>query len=292
VFEYIDGINLRDLVEAHGPLPYGEAIRYTLQIADALAHAWQRNVVHRDIKPSNILVTADGQAKLVDMGLARLHVEEVDEELTATGMTLGTFDYISPEQARDPRAADTRSDIYSLGCTLFFILAGRPPFPGGTLLQKLLSHQADTPPELRDFRPDVPDSIVELIGRMLAKKVEDRVQSPSDLVIALTAVAAELGLSEIQPRLLPLRPRRTPVGRRLTRHVPWLVPVTLLLLSVLGMQLFLWGGRKPAEPPFPKPERIVPRASPEKTNAPAERALLGGRFAAPADTSSALASWM
>ena len=100
VFEYIEGVNIRDLVEKNGPLPLGEAISYLLQVAEALEHASQRHVVHRDIKPSNILVTADGRAKLVDMGLARLRMESDREDLTASGVTLGTFDYISPEQAR------------------------------------------------------------------------------------------------------------------------------------------------------------------------------------------------
>src|SRR5213076_1981479 len=110
-------------------LELAPAVSYTLQIADALAHASRRDVVHRDIKPSNVLITPDGCAKLVDMGLARLHQVEPTSDLTASGVTLGAFDYISPEQARDPRSADSRSDIYSLGCTLYFMLAGRPPFP-------------------------------------------------------------------------------------------------------------------------------------------------------------------
>jgi serine/threonine protein kinase len=119
VFEFIDGINIRDLVEQKGPLTLEETISYTLQIAEALSHASERDVVHRDIKPSNILVTPEGRAKLVDMGLARLHqVESKQDDLTASGVTLGTFDYISPEQARDPRSTDVRGDLYSLGCTL------------------------------------------------------------------------------------------------------------------------------------------------------------------------------
>ena len=97
-------------------------------------------MIHRDIKPSNVLITPDGKAKLVDMGLARLHqVAHADNDLTASGVTLGTFDYISPEQARDPRSADVRSDMYSLGCSFFYMLTGRPPFPDGTVLQKTIA---------------------------------------------------------------------------------------------------------------------------------------------------------
>ena len=149
VFEYIEGTNLRDLVEERGPLPLEEALQYTLQVAEALAHSSSRDVVHRDIKPSNVLVMAGGRVKLVDMGLARLHqVESSSDDLTASGVTLGTFDYISPEQARDPRVADVRSDIYSLGCTLFYLLTGQPPFPEGTALQKLLRHNDEDRPEI------------------------------------------------------------------------------------------------------------------------------------------------
>ncbi|MBX6315909.1 MAG: serine/threonine protein kinase, partial [Isosphaeraceae bacterium] len=122
-FEFIEGMTIRQRVLERGPLPVGEAINYTLQIAGALVHAAERGVVHRDIKPSNIIVTPQGRAKLVDMGLAR-HFERggSDDGLTQSGMTLGTFDYISPEQARDPRDVDVRSDLYSLGCTLFHML--------------------------------------------------------------------------------------------------------------------------------------------------------------------------
>ena len=160
VFEFIEGVNVRVLVERKGPLPLAEAVSYTLQVAEALAHADARAVVHRDIKPSNVLITPEGRVKLIDMGLARLrHADPAVADLTASGVTLGTFDYISPEQARDPRNADIRSDIYSLGCTFFFMLAGQPPFPEGTVLQKLLQHQGDQPPDIRQFRPELPRGV-------------------------------------------------------------------------------------------------------------------------------------
>ena len=233
VFEYIEGENLRDLVLRHGPLPLGEALSYTYQVAHALAHAWQRDVVHRDIKPSNILVTAQGQAKLVDMGLARLHeVEPTDDDLTNTGVTLGTFDYISPEQARDPRSADTRSDIYSLGCTLFYMLAGHPPFARGTAVQKLLQHQAEPPPTLSEIRLGLPESVDRLVARMLAKSVDDRPQSPEEVVQEIGSILLELGLP-LPQTLAPLpiveRPRPTAAWRHV---LPWAAPVAVLLALV------------------------------------------------------------
>lgn len=232
VFEYIDGENIRDLVAERGPLPIAESVSYVYQIAHALAHAWQREVVHRDIKPSNILVTVDGQAKLVDMGLARLRQmnDETEQELTATGITLGTFDYISPEQARDPRLADTRSDIYSLGCTLFYMLAGQAPFAQGTALQKLLQHQSDRPPDLRSFRSDVPDSVSRVVRRMLAKAPADRHQTPIDLIADLAEILEELDTplpfaATTLPWTMP--PRTVPRWRK---HALWSVPLAALIL--------------------------------------------------------------
>ena len=233
VFEYIEGENLRDLVLHHGPLPLGNALSYTYQVAHALAHAWQRNVVHRDIKPSNILVTSQGQAKLVDMGLARLHeVETANDDLTNTGVTLGTFDYISPEQARDPRSADTRSDIYSLGCTLFYMLAGRPPFSRGTAVQKLLQHQGDRPPTLSDIRIDLPNSVDALVERMLAKNVEERPQSPTELVHEVGQIMQEIGMP-LPQTLVPLPVAGRARSAAIWRHVvPWAAPVGVLLVAV------------------------------------------------------------
>jgi serine/threonine protein kinase len=262
VFEYIEGTNLRDLVDANRPLPLADALRYSLQIADALMHAWQRDVVHRDIKPSNVIITPEGQAKLVDMGLARLeNVDHPDHELTATGITLGTFDYISPEQARDARNADIRSDIYSLGCTLFFLLAGKPPFADGTALQKLLQHQGEAPPNLQQLRPDVPESVVEVVDTMLAKRPEDRFQNPAELLAALIAVTEQLGMAFPQISLPQgwSAERAQPSAWR--RHVPWLVPAAMVLLAVLALEL-VWT-RQQAAPDFPELQLNSRAANPE-----------------------------
>jgi serine/threonine-protein kinase len=238
VFEFIEGRNVRDLVYSDGPMPLGDALSYTMQIASALAHAWEREVVHRDIKPSNILITQEGYAKLVDMGLARLeYLDQAAHDETATGVTLGTFDYISPEQARNPRDADIRSDIYSLGCTLFFMLTGRPPFVEGTVVQKLLAHQTDAIPDVRELRPDVPDLVAAVLTTMLAKQPQERFQNPAELCAALGQCIDEVGVAA-PPVVFAAYPGRLHWMPRATwwrRHAPWLAPVILLLLSVAAL---------------------------------------------------------
>ena len=195
VFEFVEGTNLRELVVSKGLLSIDDAVCLTRQVAEALQHAHERKVVHRDIKPSNILVTHAGQAKLVDMGLARTtELDKSTNDLTASGVTLGTFDYISPEQAHDPRQADVRSDIYSLGCTLYFLLTGQPPFPDGTALQKLLMHGTKMPEDPRFFRSDISDSMIAILRKMIAKKPSDRYQIPTDLIYDLQTLAELEGL--------------------------------------------------------------------------------------------------
>ncbi|MDR1492544.1 MAG: serine/threonine protein kinase [Planctomycetaceae bacterium] len=224
-FEYVQGINIRTYVEENGVLPLSEAIHYLLQITQALAHAATHQVIHRDVKPSNILITPSGRAKLIDMGLARL-LTHSDNDLTASGVTLGTFDYISPEQARDPRNADARSDIYSLGCTFFFMLTGRPPFPEGTVLQKLLQHQGDTPPDVREFQPDIPVQVSQIIQKMMAKDPKMRYQTAAELVENLSDAAKIIGL---QPFRQGNHFRRFPglVQQSFIRHIPWLIPLCI-----------------------------------------------------------------
>ncbi|MGD9647308.1 MAG: protein kinase [Pirellulales bacterium] len=238
-FEYIEGRNVRDLVIERGPLPVADAISYILQVAEALAHASSRDVVHRDIKPSNILITREGRAKLVDMGLARLHqVERSSGDLTASGVTLGTFDYISPEQARDPRGADVRSDIYSLGCTLYFMLCGRPPFPEGTVLQKLLQHQGDAAPDLCELNPAVAPELGALVKRMMAKDPRERQQTPHEVVAQLVALAAQLGLEPASAAATVVWAQPAPgAWQRVQQHLPWVVPAVVLVLCVAAIEL-------------------------------------------------------
>ncbi len=237
VFEYIEGTNIRDLVAKNGVLSIDDAVYYTSQLAEALQHAADRGIVHRDIKPSNVLIGSEGLIKLVDMGLARSDNLDLSEDMTASGVTLGTFDYISPEQAHDPRDADLRSDIYSLGCTLYFMLTGDPPYPGGTMLQKLLSHGNAPPPDARRLRPEVSDNLVAVIQKMLAKKPSQRYQTATDLIADLREVAFRDGLSRSQT-LSPvsIAPSR-PLVLWLERNAPWIVAAMLLMVTAGWLQL-------------------------------------------------------
>lgn len=247
VFEFIAGLNLRELVLGKGPLPLGDAVNYTMQIAQALAHASSRDVIHRDIKPSNVIVTHDGRVKLVDMGLARMHhLDASGTELTASGVTLGTFDYISPEQARDPRSADVRSDIYSLGCTLFFMLCGRPPFPEGTVLQKLLQHNNEEPPDPRELRPDLPAEASAVVRRMLAKDPRRRYQSPNDLIRDLLQLSDATGIPRPSSAPSVVHVTVAPRVSAWERHLPWVAPVAALLAIALVLEL----SDSPGQDPF------------------------------------------
>ena len=270
VFEFIEGTNLRDVVEDNGPLPLEEALSYTLQVSEALQHASSRDVVHRDIKPSNVLLMESGQVKLVDMGLARLHqVQSSSDDLTASGVTLGTFDYISPEQARDPRVADVRSDIYSLGCTLYYMLVGQPPFPDGTALQKLLRHNADEPPDVRIFRPELSTKVSALIARMLAKRPAQRFQTPAELIHEILLVAEQAGLSSITRRGQDWVSPPAAEPSLWARTLPILAPVVVLIAAVILVDAYLPAGSQMADvslrPKFPDAPVVAQPETPVDT---------------------------
>jgi WD40 repeat protein/tRNA A-37 threonylcarbamoyl transferase component Bud32 len=195
--EFVDGHDLARTVKERGPLPVAVACDYVRQAALGLQHAHERGMVHRDIKPHNLLVAAAppaergsprwGVVKILDMGLARLQQGLGDQEhgLTQTGAVIGTPDFLAPEQALNSRAADIRSDLYSLGCTLYFLLAGRAPFHADSLTQLLLKHQMEEPAPLEQLRPDVPPGVLAIVNALLAKRPEDRIQTPAELAAAL-----------------------------------------------------------------------------------------------------------
>ena len=191
VMEFVEGTDLARLVDRRGPLPVGEACEYARQAALGLQHAFEDGMVHRDIKPQNLMRTTRGQVKILDFGLARFASEVGSQAgVTAEGMVLGSADYIAPEQIDDPHAADIRADIYSLGCTLYFLLAGRPPFPDGSLIQKLMAHRReDAAAAGRGSRPTCRRSWPRVIERMMAKDPARRFQTPDEVARALAPFA-------------------------------------------------------------------------------------------------------
>ncbi len=201
--EYVEGRDLGRLVREQGPLPVPQACEYARQAALGLQHAHEQGVVHRDVKPSNLLLDErKGLVKVSDFGLGRLCAArpERDDGLTRQGIVLGTADYVAPEQIAESQTVDGRADLYSLGCALYYLLTGRPPFPGGSALQKLLNHAVSQPQPLQELRPGLPAAVVSLVNRLLAKRPDERYQSPAELAQALEEVTPTTDFS------CPIRP--------------------------------------------------------------------------------------
>ena len=237
-FEFITGTNLRELIRERGRIDPNEAVNFVLQIASALRHTSANGVVHRDIKPSNIIITPSGRAKLVDLGLARKESTESTPDLTMAGTTLGTFDYISPEQAKDPRNVDVRSDIYSLGCTLYHMLAGEPPFPDGTVLKKLLDHQSGEPPDPSKKNRRVSADMSLVCRKMMASDPKRRYQTPDQLTHDLMLIAGSLGLRGISPEgLIWLNSNRS-LSDFWRHNVGVIAMAALLIVIVAGIGRF------------------------------------------------------
>lgn len=214
VMEFVDGTDLSSVVRQQGQLPIGHACDCIRQAAEGLQHAHEKGMVHRDIKPHNLMLNSDGQVRILDFGLAgfaaafaaesaRLeaesaadnHVSErVPLQLTTIGSVIGTPDYIAPEQARDAHSADIRADIYSLGCTLHYLLASKPPFEADSVLNTLKAHAEAARPKLSDARDDAPPELQSILDRMLAVEPEDRFQTPAEVATAL-----ESAMKDVQP---------------------------------------------------------------------------------------------
>ncbi len=211
VMEYVEGADLARVVAQHGRLPVKLSCHYMRQAALGLQHAHEQGMIHRDIKPQNLVVTKEGQLKILDFGLARFAREQLDEpetsgelpsgdelmsrtahSLTLPGSVVGTPDYLAPEQATDSRNIDIRADIYSLGCSFYFLLTGQPPFDGHSVLGKLIQHRDATPPDIADLRDDIPGNVMDIVNRMMAKSPDDRFATPGDIASALGDVMKQL----------------------------------------------------------------------------------------------------
>jgi serine/threonine-protein kinase len=252
--EYIDGSDLGKLVRKQGPLPVAKACEYIRQAALGLQHASERGLVHRDIKPANLLLTADGShVKVADLGLVRLGRGAAETPLTRTGTMIGTPEYLAPEQANDSRHVDIRADLYSLGCTFYYLLCGRPPFTGDNVVATIYHHLETPPPPIQSLRPEVSSEIAAVVHKLLAKRPEERFQKPVDLVVELERLAKE-------PPTIPLarpdqsqKPSAIPAPVSSTRRR--LVLVLALAIILLGSGYWIWqdtwrSGDSSAEPPF------------------------------------------
>ena len=187
VMQFVDGGDLSSLVKSRGAIPVAKAANYVLQAARGLAFAHAEGVIHRDIKPANLLVDKKGVVKILDMGLARF--EHGDDGLTATEQVMGTVDYMSPEQAANTKGVDGRADIYSLGCTLWYLLTGRKVYDGESMIARLMAHRDAPPPSLVKERDDVPWALEQIFHKMIAKRPQDRYDSMDEVVAALEPLA-------------------------------------------------------------------------------------------------------
>jgi len=227
--EFVEGVTLQRLVELYGPLPVAQACEWIRQAALGLQHAQEQMLVHRDIKPSNLMLALprsaapaeksrspaslaawqDAVVKILDMGVARLYqaggsLEESLTTLTQDGAVVGTPDYIAPEQLEDAHQADIRADLYSLGCTFFYLLTSRVPFPGGTLVQKMDKQRWETPLSVDEIRRDVPTSVASVVRKLMAKRPADRFQTPAEVTAALENLS-RAGHYAAPPRPVPRR---------------------------------------------------------------------------------------
>ncbi|HTU93590.1 MAG TPA: serine/threonine-protein kinase [Gemmataceae bacterium] len=210
--EYVDGIDLSRLVKQSGPLPVAQACECIRQAALGLQHIHEHDMVHRDIKPANLMwANPSGTVKILDMGLARLREEAAEQakakRLTRLGVVMGTIDFIAPEQALDSRRADIRSDLYGLGCTFYFLLTAKVPFAIDEPMAKLLAHSCETAVPIEQLRPQVPARVSAIVGKLMAKRPDERYQTPAELILDLAA------LSPVPvATAAPLPPRAIPVA--------------------------------------------------------------------------------
>jgi serine/threonine protein kinase/CHAT domain-containing protein/tetratricopeptide (TPR) repeat protein len=265
VMEYVDGLDLARLVERHGALSVPDACEAVRQAAVGLQHAYERGLVHRDVKPSNLILGRDGRVRLLDLGLARSFGDAPADTLTAQGALLGTADYLAPEQWEQPSAADIRADIYSLGCTLYHLLVGHPPFSEQrTVYAKACAHAEQSAPLMSDTNPDVPSNLEAVVERMLSKHPADRFDTPAEVAAALAPHASGSNLAQLTADVsgdaspkAPSSPTPANAGSRIRRRATSMARPALIALfggCVVALSLFFFG-------PWTRQARTTPDSS-------------------------------
>jgi hypothetical protein len=276
VMDFVEGQDLALVLERRGRLSVPEACEVVRQAALGLQHAFERGLVHRDVKPSNLMLARGGRVQLLDLGLARSFAEGNADTLTAQGMLLGTADYLAPEQWERAHAADTRADIYSLGCTFYHLLAGRPPFVGGqyeTVPQKMRAHLDTPPPPIGRLCPQVPAGLAAVLDRMLAKGPADRFQSPAEVAEALRpfttgadlagllgtgAAIPSAGVPTPAPGLWETSQERTGPGRPVPVTLPrYALAIAIGAFTLLLASALLWLTPGETAKPVAKPVEIT-----------------------------------
>jgi serine/threonine protein kinase len=252
VMRLVEGVDQDRLDRERGPLPVAEACDLARQAAQGLDYLHRRGLIHRDVKPSNLMRTPEGMVKVLDLGLARLPAEDGSgENLTGSGQPVGTPDYLSPEQAAGA-TVDARSDLYGLGCTLFYLLTGRPPFAHHRgWLGKLQAHQDESPADVRTLRPDVPAELADLLGRLLEKEPKGRPQTASEVSAALTEFMEGLSGRTTLPH--PARPMR----RRLRSSWPRLRAAIGAGVVLLGLAVLPFMTGRTSRGPTVEPVRVL-----------------------------------
>jgi nitrous oxidase accessory protein NosD len=291
VMEYAEGVNLAAVLRERGRLAPGLAADYARQAALGLQHAHERGLVHRDVKPGNLLLTRDGVVKLLDLGLARFLQDQVsDTGLTREGAGMGTPDYMAPEQFRDAHHADSRADVYSLGCTLFHLLTGRVPFPGSSLREKCRAHEEQQPPSFAEVCPEAPAGLALVVEKMMAKRPADRFQTAAEAAEALLPYVASssASLPDLRTTVTFHRGQLTmkavsPGARRVRRVLLGLSVATLGALSALGVAWLLDRAGPPAGTgpvalaPEAKGKGAAPTEKGDKEAGPPAKAPNGGK---------------
>ena len=262
VMEFVEGRDLYEIVKEEGPMDFDLALNYIGQTAKGLTHAHERKLVHRDIKPANLLVTNE-TVKILDLGLALLTETEDDESLTVlhNEKVMGTADYLSPEQAVNSHEVDHRADIYSLGCTLYFLLTGHPPFPKGSLAQRIAMHQTKEPNEITEDRPECPVYITAWCKRMMKKDPAERYQTCAEIEQAMAMARQQLLASPVAqvaggPQQGTSQPQPTTVGQMETFKAGSEIANSRSAADIRTDNIE--SGNTTAEPPLPVASPISP----------------------------------